>query len=107
MLEIENSINQRELELDKEYDVYEFGEKAGVLEFGIKSEDLMPEKIVKIILTLKQKLDIKKVKFNTLKLFLRYDSVDKDGNETISIKIFEDEIDEKTILDTVKDRIKQ
>ncbi|MGL5329583.1 MAG: hypothetical protein ACRDD7_09960 [Peptostreptococcaceae bacterium] len=60
----------KDLELDKEYDVYELGEKAGEITLYVQDEDISVKRASEILLDIKNKLDEEKISFYAIDFVL-------------------------------------
>ena len=68
----EYAIKTESLELDKVYDVNEFGKKAGVLTIYVYDEDVSYEKLAEVLLGLRQIMDEANVSFYVIDCVLEY-----------------------------------
>ncbi len=83
------ALNQNELVLDKEYDIFTLGSKHGHIIMYVQNEDISAEKAAEIILDLKSILDNKGVPFYAMDFVLRKPKPLDDtpwSDEQISVK---------------------
>lgn len=71
-------LDRKKLELDKDYDIYEIGKKAGHIIFYAEDEDITVKKASEILLNIKKILDKENISFYSIDFTLKKPR-DKDG----------------------------